>query len=111
GKLLLDVRLGETGEVAAELIIVPAERRAVDGGAEQHGPPLAVAAVDAEHGNASVRQAARIDAEDDALRCELAAIHGEVDDAAAPGQACGLHAFECLHDHVDDLVLELPGVL
>ena len=56
------------------------------GGAEEDGARLAVGAVDAQHGNGAVGQAARIDAEDDAVGRELAAIHDEIGHPAAPRQ-------------------------
>ena len=48
----------------------------------------------------------RIDAENDAAGRELAAIHDEIDDAAAPGKARRFQVTRRLHDRLDHFVLK-----
>jgi len=71
---------------------------------------LSVRSFDAQRGNGSVCQTARIHTQNDAARGKLAAIHRKVDDAARIRQARGFHVFEGLKDHLHDLVLKLPRV-
>src|SRR5207249_8427209 len=90
---LLDVALGEAGVVAAKLVVVAAEGRAVDGGSEENGERLPFGGIDAQDGHAAVGQTARIDAEDNAVRRELSPVHHEMDDPASPGQPSRLETF------------------
>src|SRR5207249_8619644 len=77
--VLLDVRLCKTGVVATDFVAGVSKRGVMRAGAEQHGSELAIDAINPQNGNAAIRQAAWIDAEDDAARSELPPVHDEVD--------------------------------
>ena len=108
--VLLDVGLGIAGVIATELVIVRAQRGAVDGGAEEHAARFAIATVDAQNGNGAVGQAAWIDAEDNTFGREFSAVHDKVDHAAAPRELGRLQTGRRLHDGFDHLVLKFGRV-
>src|SRR5262249_28941890 len=99
------------GVVATELVVVRAEGRAVDGGPKKHGPRLAVGGVDAQYRHAAIRQPARVDAQNNAVRRELPPVHREVDHAAAPPEPGGFQPPGRSRDGLNDLVLQLARVL
>src|SRR5262249_50824700 len=85
GMLFLNVTLGEAGVVAAKLVVVSAKRRAVRGGPEEDGTHLTIGRTNPQHRDTAVSQAARVDAENDAVGREFPAVHGEMDNTSAPG--------------------------
>ncbi len=107
----LNSRLSEAREIAAKLIIVGTERGAMDGRTKKHGTQLAVGTVDAHHGNGAVRQTARVDAENDAARSELAAVHDEIDHAAAPGELRRFQMAGCIDDSLNHFFLKPMRIL
>src|SRR5262249_12252064 len=77
---------------------------------EEYGERFALAIIHAQHRDTAVGQPARVDAQDDASWGELPAVHDEVDYPAAPREPGRLQVLDRLHGHLDDLVLQGPGV-
>src|SRR5439155_25882881 len=85
-RMLLDIRLREPGLVATAFVAGVGQRGVMRTGAEQNGPELAVGVVNPQNGHGPIRQATRVDAENNATRRELPAVHDEVDYAVTPRQ-------------------------
>ncbi len=102
---LLHKGLCEAGIVAAELIVIAAERCAMDRGPEEHGACLALGGCHAQHGDGAIGEAAGIDAENDSRGSKFASVHDKMNHAAGPGKQCGLKPRRRFRHHLNDLVL------
>ena len=88
---------GVAGPVAAELVEVAAERRAVAGVVDHHGPHRAIGGGDAEHGERVIDGSAGIVAEEDALVARFAAIDREAGRSLGPGESSRVGALRERH--------------
>jgi len=103
----LDLRLGEPGVVAPDLVEVAAECRVVAGVAEQHRPQRPVLAGDLQHRHVVVHRPVRVDADPDPLGGEAPPVGREVDGAVPHRELSGREVLEGLshdlHQAVDQL--------
>src|SRR5207302_9955039 len=95
--MFLDVGLRVARIVTTDLVVITPECGVVRAGLEEDGAELAVGGVDARDRHTAVRQAARIDAEPDAIGRELPAVHREMDNTALPRKPRRLQTDGCVH--------------
>ena len=110
GMRAFDRLAGVARPVAAELVEVAAERGAVAGVVNQHGPHRAIGGGDAKHGERVIDGSAGIGAEEDALVARFAAIDREAGGPLGPGESSRAAAVESGTRDLLDLVGQLAGV-
>src|SRR5262245_15163421 len=103
--------LRESRVITAEFIKLSGQRRVVAGVTEDDSAQLSVRRFDAQRRNFAINYAFLVDADDDAVRIELPAVHRKRGRGSPEGELRGRQAFDRSADDLQQVVFESARVI